>query len=417
MSLAEAQSVAGLGLVLASVIGIDRSFGFPGVWAVLPVAGTSMLIGAKQSQSWINRRLLSYPVIVFIGLVSYPLYLWHWPLFALFRIVESKPLSEGQLAAAAAISLALATVTYLLVERPVRRLHAPALILTGLPLLLAISGVAGWVVYQRGGIPARFAVPADQFVQGTFWNVDACKERYAFARSSYCGLSSLDTEPSVMVLGDSHSRAYFAGLSEYYARRGQSLVSFGIGGCPPALGTVRPLEDAILDCDAVTRHALDYLKDNPKITTVIIAASFADYPTLLRRQDGRDEAGEAIFTAGLDSTITEIESARRKVVLLHQVPVLGMSPKLCTPRPFRITDAAVCKVALGFVTDRFAEYKRLVARILEHHPRVVENDPMKVFCDGSWCYAERDKTILYADDNHINRYGSELFGRAVQIGK
>src|SRR6185436_20277250 len=83
--LADLKAVAGLVLVAAGIALLSAQRPFPGWRALLPVAGTALLIAAGPT-AWVNRRVLSNPLMVYLGLISYPLYLWHWPLLVYARI-------------------------------------------------------------------------------------------------------------------------------------------------------------------------------------------------------------------------------------------------------------------------------------------------------------------------------------------
>lgn len=112
-------SLTGMFLLSLSVLLINENMNFPGYIAILPVLGSMMIIAAGQS-SYINSKILSTKPLVFIGLISYPLYLWHWPVVTFARIIHGDQLSTGILFVLLAISFALAFLTYVLVEKPIR---------------------------------------------------------------------------------------------------------------------------------------------------------------------------------------------------------------------------------------------------------------------------------------------------------
>ncbi len=133
-------STAGLALLLLSLVRISEATPFPGWWALAPTIGTALVLGAG-ADAWPNRFLLSSRPMVWIGLISYPLYLWHWPLLSFARIVESATPALVIRMAALVLSFGLATLTYLWVEKPIRfggRVRGK---------LMALSGVDG----RRGG--------------------------------------------------------------------------------------------------------------------------------------------------------------------------------------------------------------------------------------------------------------------------
>jgi len=114
------QSVAGFSLLIAGLLIIDEGRAFPGWWALLPTIGTFLIISAGP-RTWLNHHLLSNRILVWFGLISYPLYLWHWPLLSFARIVEGGTPSAILTAIAVLAAILLSWLTYLLLELPIRR--------------------------------------------------------------------------------------------------------------------------------------------------------------------------------------------------------------------------------------------------------------------------------------------------------
>ena len=111
--------MAGLALVVGSALGIDRTRHFPGLWALLPVAGTVLLI-TSGPEAWLNRAVLAHRVMVGIGLISYPLYLWHWPVLVFAGILSPVPLSAFTTAGLLVFVLVISWLSYRFVEKPLR---------------------------------------------------------------------------------------------------------------------------------------------------------------------------------------------------------------------------------------------------------------------------------------------------------
>jgi peptidoglycan/LPS O-acetylase OafA/YrhL len=133
---------------------INKELRFPGEWALIPVTGAVLLLAAGPD-AVVNRKILSARLLVWFGLISFPLYLWHWPLLSFARIVESEvPSSEIRLQAAV-LSIVLAWLTYLLIERPMRfGKYGRAKIIT-LVFLMIVIGYVGFNTYQRDGLKFR----------------------------------------------------------------------------------------------------------------------------------------------------------------------------------------------------------------------------------------------------------------------
>lgn len=149
-----ASSVTGLVLVLCALFVLDRKTPFPGWAALLPTIGALLLISAG-SEAWVNRHILSNRAFVFIGLISYPLYLWHWPLLSFAHITLSKQPPNGTVTVIVFVSVVLAWLTYRFVERPIRRAQTFRLPL-GLVGVAAAAGCIGLYVYQTNGMAGRY---------------------------------------------------------------------------------------------------------------------------------------------------------------------------------------------------------------------------------------------------------------------
>jgi peptidoglycan/LPS O-acetylase OafA/YrhL len=159
-SYAGAASVVGLGLLLVAFFGIDASYAYPGFWALFPTVGTCLTILAGPS-AWVNRKLLSHPTCVSIGLFSYPLYLWHWPLLFFNSTIQFGNPGVASKIAVLAGSFGLAWCSDRFLERRIRfgKLDwAPA---WAVPAALAVTLVAiatvGGAIVAHAGYTARFA--------------------------------------------------------------------------------------------------------------------------------------------------------------------------------------------------------------------------------------------------------------------
>jgi peptidoglycan/LPS O-acetylase OafA/YrhL len=149
-------SLAGLGLILAAALGFDRAMAFPGWRAALPVAGAMLLI-ASGPAAIVNRRMLMARAAVFVGMISYPLYLWHWPLISYAYVIDhGLRLKDGLVAALILVSVAAAWLTYRYVERPLRFGVARRRNVILLVATMAAIGGAGLAVWQARGFPGRY---------------------------------------------------------------------------------------------------------------------------------------------------------------------------------------------------------------------------------------------------------------------
>jgi peptidoglycan/LPS O-acetylase OafA/YrhL len=259
---ADVASTVGLILLVASFALVDDHRPFPGWWAVLPVLGAFLVIAAGADAS-LNRRILGHWAFVGIGLVSYPLYLWHWPLLTFARINESTTPSRDMRLAALALSLVAAVATYRLVELPIRhgtRAYAKAVALLA---LVAAMGMLGYACYRMNGFPGTgFRDPArEAFVDyfdndGAAWRFGTriglaekfrleCDfynlESYRAHRATSVPLPSIapgctERDPTkrhaVLLWGDSHAQHLYWGLKQTLPPDWQ-ILQVASSGCFP----------------------------------------------------------------------------------------------------------------------------------------------------------------------------------------
>jgi peptidoglycan/LPS O-acetylase OafA/YrhL len=153
-TLSNALSFSGALLLLYGFWRIDQEIIFPGKWALVPVLGAVLIITAG-SKAWINRVILSNKVAVWFGLISFPLYLWHWPLLSFARIVLSESPSIDIRIAIVVISTILAWLTYRFVERPLRFGKNGRAGVAILVVLMAAVGCAGYTTFKQSGLIFR----------------------------------------------------------------------------------------------------------------------------------------------------------------------------------------------------------------------------------------------------------------------
>lgn len=203
-------SLIGALAIAASYIFINKNTNFPGAWALLPTLGSAFIIAAG-SQAWINRTILSNRLLVWFGLISFPLYLWHWPLLSFVKIVHGETTTEAIRIATVLISIVLAWLTYKLIERPIRfGNYSKVKTITLCALMCMVLG-AGIAVDKKYLLPRSQNIKALQYVDfmgypqpvGQYIN-----EKYKF------GALGQNEQNKILLLGDSHSQQYRNTFSE-----------------------------------------------------------------------------------------------------------------------------------------------------------------------------------------------------------
>ena len=258
---------AAMGLVLIALAAglLDPHRAFPGWWAILPVAGTVLLLSAPGA--WLNRTVLASRPMVGIGLISYPLYLWHWPLLVFFGTIKHGELTLLECELIVLASMLLAWATYRLVETPFRFGPASPRKLAMLGAGMILVGVAGGAVVAGHGfdfrLPAEIRAMANVPTQNAKWRLHRClldlSKEMSFADECVDRASG----PLVLVWGDSTAGALMPGLLKARQTRDFGIAQLTSSSCIPALNADIP---STPNCRAINDKVLSLAREiNPDI--------------------------------------------------------------------------------------------------------------------------------------------------------
>ncbi|WP_445230035.1 acyltransferase family protein [Duganella rhizosphaerae] len=396
------KSALGLAMLLATLALLRADRHFPGWWALLPTTGAVLLIAAGP-QAWCNRVLLGNPVAVWFGLISYPLYLWHWPLLSFARIIESGLPSSKIRGAAVLAAIVLAWLTYRLLERPLRgAAHGRRKVIVLSAAMLALAA-AGGALYRAQGLPLRATVVESAAQQQQLIlvedvaNAQACKQRYGFASDyEYCRLDDVSKEPTVVLLGDSHAFHIVAGLTRYYHGLGENL--WYLGTRVPFVGL--PTGDD--PYQKVVPMMLDKALHTASVKTVIISSH-----VLLNI----DDEGGKVRTNALRATLRMFVDSGRTVVYVSDVPELDFDPRACLRRVgIASSRTHDCELPRATHDQKVARHKVAEAYALRDLPMVRVFDAAAQLCDAQRCVAMRDNKLLYRDHDHLSHEGDLFMG-------
>lgn len=394
-------SVLGMALLVAGLLLITRSRAFPGWWALLPTSAAVLLIAAGP-QAWCNRYLLAQPLLVGIGLISYPLYLWHWPLLSFAHILHSAQPAWPIRAVAVLLAVLLAWLTYRLIEQPVRTApHGRRSIVVLSVLMTLVAGVGWWLAShaglpQRPGIVANAALQKSLIVVEDVANAEACKARYGFtSKYEYCLLDQVQQAPTVVLIGDSHAYHLVAGLTRYYHEHGGNLLMLGTR--VPFIGL--PAGDD--PYQQATPRMLDLALQTDSVKTVI-------FSTALKLHEGNPDGVAAV--QALRTTLQRFSAAGKQLVWVNDVPMLDFEPRSCIGRPgMGLAGAGSdCALPRASFERNTAGHAAIVARLLKEFPQVKVFDTAAPLCDASRCHVMLNGKLMYRDTHHLS-YDGDLY--------
>ena len=391
----EAGAIAGFLLIGLAEIVLNRGSEFPGSAAVLPVLGAALLIFTGPSTR-LHRLLLTRRSLVGLGLLSYPIYLWHYPLMSFAKILGLWSVSSSFVLLA--LCLLAAWATYLFVEKPIR---FGGRISTGhLASALVLASLAGVVTYSSDGILFRTKSLGD--MPASAWSLrpllPECKHSPSETAGT-CFENMPDRDPAVAVIGDCHVLSVlktFENVNETSA----PTKFITKPACAPFQGS----------CPEVS-HGLEWAASTPSVKVVFLVGKYSFY---LNTDDKRQlSVREEKFAFDLAKTVKTLRAAGKRVVFVHELPELDFDPRSCLSRPF-IKANRICSEPVETVHKQQSNYRQIAARVLVKFPGVEELDPVPVFCDTVSCYAMKDSKMLYLDHDHLNAQGAELLHHVLE---
>lgn len=423
----------GIALILASAVLLSASVPFPGVAAIPAVIGTAAVIAAGLRSTSVVTRALSTSPVVFIGLISYSLYLWHWPVFSLARYTLARPLSGAETAAALALSVVVATASWRYVERPFRRPSNPAqenhwrTIAIGSGLLASIF-VVGALFKGLDGLPARFDGPTQQiyadissgnplrpFCDGTD-RIVGTDNVCAFGRNFKPG-DSFD----VAVFGDSNADHFVPAIAKW--AKANSLLARQVtqSACALLLNSQRsgqwPAEAR--ECRDYRRAAISFIDHQPKLKLAILGGDWRSYlgvkdsPDIAMKEltnvtwQGSQDNGVKGFEIALGRTVDYLLARGIKVHIMAQVPNFDVLPTTCIVKAVIAgRDPRGCGMPRKRYDAMQGPINEALQRIAASRRGVSVSFPAQLICDEAYCTPYVGGSFLYRNANHLSYAGA-----------
>lgn len=290
----EIVSIIGFILICYSVFNFNSNTKFPGIVAVLPTLGTALIIYAGSAKKTIISAILSARPVVFVGLISYSLYLWHWPVIVFSKIYYVKDIHLYQQIFNILLIFLASVFSWKYVEMPLRQKkilmrRKPLLITSFSTIILLICIGSVCVVQQR--FPRRVTNHAMVSpINDPIW--DYSKEcegviRKITSGNELCDLGDEKAQASFIVWGDSHARAMVPAIDVSASKYGFKGKIATKSACPPLMSIERPGRTT---CNEFNQNVLEYISSRPDIETVILAARWAlsTKGTRYKSESGKD---------------------------------------------------------------------------------------------------------------------------------
>lgn len=405
-------SFFGLVLILYSAFHLNENSIFPGIWALLPTIGGAMMIfsGAK---SFLNQKVFSSQAMVKIGLISYPLYLWHWPLLSFARLIDIKePLATTKLGLLS-LSVVLAWLTFQYLEKPLRQGTQDQLVrLTG-RLLIAEILFIGFGLAINSGIPTphlqKYLDPYEKLEQSVSETTNLKKfenstclftqDSFESHRPTGCSEEWFPQRPHIFVVGDSHSSAIAPTLRAWAFARKFNLSQFSAIYCTPLSEL-----DKRKRCRDFNNSLMKEISDK-KPDVIIITAYHAKWAT---DENYGEDVPYSVFMVRQTKKLVQLGA--RNVILVGQIPAWQAFVPQMMVRHF---------LSQGQQIPDFTSYGLrpetlkidLEMEQQTYAPNVRYLSLRRAFCKGEECRplvpVGEDRGFLEYDTNHLSAVGSK----------
>ncbi|KEY88675.1 hypothetical protein PC358_05955 [Pseudomonas capeferrum] len=408
-SAANIAGAVGLAMVAGAVVLLDEKNGFPGIRSVIPSVGAALLILAGTNQASPLSKILGNSAARYIGLRSFSLYLWHWPVLAFYRYAYGEPTLAGGLACAALMVL-LTLISYHLIETPFRS-RSPMWLLTKAGPIVATSAgviVAGYVLDNNKGYwPTTSGDQYKRLISQHDYNTKPAS-RFPFNcqmmkydpinwTEDQCVNGDRSVPPETLLWGDSNAAHYVGYLKAIGESRHFSIRNISHSSCPPVRDTKGILgPDREKSCNEFNVRAF---AESKKYRTVIIGASWESYAA----RGGKEKFAE---------TIAELAGNHNQVIIALNVPLFEGLDRMCTAKSIRIPGMDCPSTAI-LPDQGDSEVNMYLKKIAAQYPNVATFDVRPQICKDGTCSAYDKGTLLYFDHAHISMIGSEILGRSV----
>lgn len=412
-------SLAGIVIIIFGIIAVKNDSTFPGTKALIPVFGSLMIIGAGKT-AVINKYLLSNPVMVFIGLISYPLYLWHWPLLSMAYICADQQPTSWIRICAVLIAVILSVLTYFFIEPPLRYGKYPKVKATGLFFTLFMIGGIGFTIFFTDGLKFNLNLKEREIFSQTskykmhrIWilydqYIDNCKETLSGWPKNTCGFQSKAGMNDIALIGSSHAGHLFYGLQDLANKKKHSIALLSDFGqsCFYDLYTPGPDRRSLY---VSTSKAYSYVQKQDNIKVVLLADFIdksIDYYKLVNHPEIKDPA--SIYEIAVKKSLNLLKN--KKVIIILDSYRLPFDVLSCNKRPLSFKRY---KHNCKFSPKSSPTFKNrvlinnVIKNVSKNYSNVKLFDLSQIFCNNEECTAKIGDYVLFLDNNHLNPEGSK----------
>ena len=381
-------SFFGLLLLAYGVIRINESLSFPSKWALIPVLGAVLII-ASGSKAWLNRIFLMNPIAVWFGLISYPLYLWHWPILSFLHIVAGEMPHRDARIFAVLLSLLSAWLTYKFIEGPVRNGKFNNKKSMGLLIVLCSMGLVGLAITFKDGVPNRVVNPFDESKVG---HNSKCRGQ---DKADVCVLGNELSNKKILVYGDSHALHLTTELERQFGSD-YKIVVITDGSCFMGTELKRWHRE---------QNRAERCKEKIELLEREVEAKEFDITITSQRWYGYGFRTVDDYHKVIRDRVKNFGISTKHLVIIGSTSDVNYGCEKNIFRPISLSNACELsknsELTINYV-DNFMKASQSFA------DKAIFIYPHQLLCGGERCSALWEGDVLYADTHHLSEIGSRI---------
>jgi peptidoglycan/LPS O-acetylase OafA/YrhL len=421
--LKEGASSIGLLLILSSIFSLNSTVIYPGYFALIPCIGAALIIHYATEGTWVN-RMLSKKTFVFIGLISYSLYLWHWPILAFTRMYNANiHLSLVQISEAIILSFVLAILSWRYVESPFRntiilsRYRLPVATLGA--FLLLITGITASVSIAGKGIPDRLNLKTQHLLlPDDHYPIQDCSGFDKSGRKNECKIGSHSSSVSYVIIGDSHAEAMRLAFDNNKTLKNKTGALWWHKGCALLVDAHKTSDPDDSRCSLFKEKVIRALQSSPEIKLVILPGRWAvyfngslpetsgSYRSFLFDKETLEtsEAESAqVFQRSIAMTVDKINAMGKEVIIIGDNPEAGFDvPTVLALASFHGKKISPI-IKRSDVIERNQKIDLIFNALEQTRPMVHYIKTWDIYCKKD-CALIKNGTPIYVDHSHISKY-------------
>lgn len=399
-------SILGIALIIIPAFVFTHDMVFPGWVISIPILGAILSIGFSES-SVINTKILSSRLFVFLGLISFPVYLWHWPLISFAYIINGSAVSTITMFILLLSSIVLAVFTYFYIEIPLKKYRSWKLKTIPLLVITIIIGGVGLITYNQNGFENRASIEstrsANVQLTGPMWQYTQnknCMNRYQTPLSQelpwwFCMLKE-DASPDLILVGNSYANHLYPAFAFNKKLKDLNILSIGTSDPTKGLGVNSS------DNDKRQMSLIDnIIKTEPRLKYIVIS--------------GLSNNANDDYIKLLIERINNIKSDNVKIIVFLPHLIIQKDVKSCLGRPLKEVSNE-CNVSLTKLDELRNNFDKVKSSLTREFPSILFFDPNGIFCDENECSSIKNELPLYRDEyRHLSPYASQLVGDEFSI--